>query len=287
MIHNFLTLFLIVGAVICVSWQQEERFGHRYHAQEVIDYFLKNPVTKSERECFQNKFHPGDSIDFIIDLAPCPSLDKVDKMVAESPIGRYLDHERQRTPTRAYFDYLAIFIDLVTYDMKPELTHTVLYENGRKFFIRGRYINQTIPYEGDFADAMRNLKTLWPVSTKSAPETHMAKILVNNLGRMTKLALWNRDNGLPTVLNASRRSKPVYTIVITDGSSGARINDLSDDLSRTSVIDVGNHRFAERLNWDQVRVMPSVFTLSAPQTLLAFANSVRNMACLLGTNRSQ
>lgn len=276
---------LLVGSALAV---EEKFFGtHQYHTDEVIKFFLNNPVTKSERECFA-KFQPGDSIDFVIDLAPSPSLDKVDKMCADSPIGLYLESglPRRHSATRSYFDFLTTFIDVVTYDMKPEMTHCVLLENGRKFFIRGRAINETVEFGGEFEDKARNLKTIWPVSTKSFPETHMAKILVNNLGRMTKLALWNRNNGLPTVLSSTRKSKAFYTVVITDGASGAKIEDLTDDLTRTTVIDIGNHRFVKSLSWDQVRQMPSVLTLTAPQNLMSFSNTVRTMACWLGSNRS-
>jgi len=280
--------FLGLGAVNC---DKDSAEYHRYRPDKVIDYFVKCPVTKFERQCFEEKLRPGDSIDIVIDLAPSPSHDKVDKMCANSPIGLYLEQPKlYHSPTRSYFDMVALFIDIVTFGMKPESTHVVIYENGSKFYIRGRAINETVDVQrwfgGDFSDAQRNLKTMWPSSTKSGPETHMAKILVNNLGRMTKLALWNRDNGLPTVLASSRRSKPVFTIVLTDGASGASINDLTDDLSRTTVLDLGNNRFVDRLQWEQVRLMPNVFTVAAPQSLLAFTNSVRNMACLLASHHS-
>jgi hypothetical protein len=298
MAHLFASLLAVclVGLVSCDKhhYLSAHHLAHHrfYDADKVIDYFLKNEVTKKERECFESNLKLGDSIDFVIDLAPSPSLDQVDKKLAKHPVGLYLEQFRPfHSPSRTYFDFITKFIDIVSYDMKPELTHSVIFENGRKFYLRGRAINETIDVqkafggESEFEDAMRNLKTMWPASTKSFPETLMAKILVNNLGRMTKLALWNRDNGLPTVLNGSKKSKSVYTIVLTDGSSGATIDQLSDDLSRTTVIDLGNHRFVENLKWEQVRLMPSVFTLTAPQILLAFADSVRNMACLLATNR--
>lgn len=279
-------LVLLLGTVVYC----DERLKYLYHAKPMIDYFLNNPITKFERKCYSDNIRPGDSIDFVIDLAASPSLDQIDTMCANSPIGLFLEQMKpNHNPTRSYFDMIAVFIDVVTYDMKPERTHTVIYENGNKYYLRGRAINETIDlhkmYGGsDFSDSVRNLKTMFPVSTKSLPDTHIAQILVNDLGRMTKLVLRNRDNGVPTVMHAHRRSKPVYTIVLTDGASGASIEDLTDDLSRTTVIDFGNHRFVERLNWDQVRLMPSVLTLTAPQTLMAVSDSVRNMACLLATH---
>lgn len=271
------------------------------YGDRMLDYFSKNPVTLREGECFDRAFPTGQSsIDFVIDIAPSPSNDEEDVMAANSPIGQYLElFRRDRSPTKSYFDYITRFIDIVSYGLKPEVCHSVIVEKSssedgkaQKFYIRGRYVNETFDLKmlgGDFSDAVRNLKTLWPVSTRSKPETHMAKILVSNLGRMTKLALWNRDNGLPTVLNAARNSTPVYTIVISDGSSGLPISDLIDvdagaDMSRTSLIDIGNHRCVDRLSWDEVSRLRGVYTLTSPQTLPAMANSIRTMACLVGSN---
>jgi hypothetical protein len=265
-----------------------EREHHAEHFEEaknlyfekMVDYYLKDPNTKWERECFA-KFKKADSVDIVIDIAASPELDNVDKMCAESPVGLYLQLWRHRSPSYSYFKSIGVFIDGVTLDMKPENTHTVIYDNKRKFYIRGKHITEGFKDHGEFADVSRNLKTLWPVDTKSFPETHVKQILVNNLGRMTKLALWNRDNGLPTVLNGSRRSKPIYTIVLTDGASGAKLEELTSDLARTTVIDIGNHRFIKNLKWDEIRKIVNVVPLTAPQALPAMIDSVRHMACLL------
>jgi hypothetical protein len=274
-----------------------EEFTSRY-ADRMIKYFVENPVTLRERECYDKAYTSGYSIDFVLDIAASPSHDKEDVMSATSPIGQYLELFRAgRSPTRSYFDFIVRFIDIVSYGLKPELAHSVFVskdETGKvdKFYLRGRLINESFDVTklgGEFNDAVRNLKTLWPVSTSSKPETRMAKILVNNLGRMTKLALWNRDNGLPTVLNAVRHSKPVYTVLITDGSSGLSLQDLVDiksgaDLSRTSVVDIGNHRFVDRLSWEDAVALRGIYTLTSPQTLPAMGNSIRTMACLVGSN---
>lgn len=271
----------------------------------MLDFFLNNPVTKRERQCYESSFKPGDSVDFIIDIAASPSLDKVDVLSAKSPIGVFMDAHKSyatgqslfsQTPTRSYFDAIGFFVDIVSFDMRPDCTHTVIYDEKRKFYLRGRSINETFDlnsFGGEFSDVERNLKTMWPIATKSLPEgvnVKMAKVLTNNLGRMTRLALWNRDNGLPTVLRSTRRSKPVYSIVITDGSSGAKLSDLVDssDLSRVTIIDIGNHRFVDRLDWQSEisRIRGGIYTLTAPQGLISFANSVRNMACWFGSNRS-
>lgn len=263
-----------------------EHFDHRhYFADKMVDYHLKDPNTKWERECFE-KFKKGESVDIVIDIAASPELDNVDKMCAESPAGLFLSHWRHRSATYSYFKSIRIFIDGLTLDMKPENTHTVIYDNGRKFYIRGKHYEEEFKDHGEFADVSRNLKTLWPVDTKSCPAEHFKKILFNNLGRMTKLALWNRDNGLPTVLHGSRRSKAFYTIVISDGASGAKIEDLTDDLSRTTVIDIGNHRFIKNLNWEQIRNIVSVVPLTAPQALPTMIDTSRYMACLLSSHNT-
>jgi len=226
------------------------RFG--YFRKGIDEYLAKNPLTKRDRECFAGNFKPGQSIDFVIDVAASPSQDKLDKLCADSPIGLFLE-PFYREPSRAYFNAIQFFIDVVTLDMKPEWTHSVIYDakTHQKVFIRGRGVE----------------------------DVELAWIVKNNLGRMTKLALWNRDNGLPTVLSSSRRSKPVYSIVLTDGSSGAKLSELVDDLSRTTVIDIGNHRFTDRLSWDEVRRIAGTYALTAPQQLPFMFDSIRMMAC--------
>jgi hypothetical protein len=258
--------------------------------EKQMDYFLKSPITLYERECYAKNLKPGLSIDFVIDIAPSPSNDKVDKMVAESPFGLFAE----RLPisgTRAYLNAIELFIDAVTIDMKPETTHSIIYEKGRKFYIRGRDIEdvdseERLKSRGEFVDESRNLKTLWPVCTKEGFSV-IKPIVKNNLGRMTKLALLNRDNGLPIVLAQSRKSKPVYTIVITDGSSGAKIEDLVSDLSTTAIIDVGNRRFVRNMSWDEMRRTVGVFTLMAPQHLPLVRETVRFNACLLSEHASK
>jgi len=258
------------------------RFG--YFRKGIDEYLAKNPLTKRDRECFAGNFKPGQSIDFVIDVAASPSQDKLDKLCADSPIGLFLE-PFYREPSRAYFNAIQFFIDVVTLDMKPEWTHSVIYDakTHQKVFIRGRGVEDVetcdkLRSSGEFIDAARNLKTLWPVCTKESV-SNLAWIVKNNLGRMTKLALWNRDNGLPTVLSSTRRSKPVYSIVLTDGSSGAKLSELVDDLSRTTVIDIGNHRFTDRLSWDEVRRIAGTYALVAPQQLPFMFDSIRMMAC--------
>lgn len=242
-----------------------------------FEYFLKNRA--NELECF-SKFRPGESLDFVIDLAPCPSMDKVDKMVAESPMAFYLERHYQ-TPARAYFSAVQLFIESVTYGLKPEVTHSIIYDNDRKYFIRGESVEKDKSREsehGDFSDVSRNLKTMWPESTNEVVSP-LSSILENKLGLMTKIALWNRDNGLPTVLRGSKRSKAAYTVVITDGASGAKLSDLTDDLERTTVIDIGNHRFVKNLSWDDMNKLISVYTLPAPQWLAMLIDTTRMAAC--------
>lgn len=257
----------------------KEKYEHaNVFLDKAREFFLENPNRQFERQCFGN-FKAGESIDFVIDIAASPELDKVDKLIADSPIAYYLSLWHT-TPSRAYFEAIRAFIDAVTYDMKPEFTHSIIYDQGKKYFIRGESIELGAQSKGEFIDARRNLKTMWPVPTKSTPsETFLRSVLKNNLGRMTKLALWNRDNGLATVLNDHRRSKPVYTIVITDGASGAKINYLCDELSRTSVIDLGNRRFANAIDWQDMRRLVSVVTLNAPQQLVGMVDTCRLMAC--------
>jgi hypothetical protein len=250
--------------------------------EKAVEYFKKSPRTERERQCFEKNLKPGFSVDFVIDVAPSPSSDEIDKLCAESPIGLFLERS-YRSPSKAYFSAIQMFIDTVTLDMKPEFTHSIIYENGRKFYLRGRGVDQCEAIEkltskGDFMDVSRNLKTLWPVCTKEVV-SKLESIIKNNLGRMTKLALWNRDNGLATVLSSSRRSKPGLVFVITDGSSGAKITDLTDDLSRTIVFDIGNHRFIDRLSWDEVKLIVGTYTLTAPQQLSLMMDTARNMAC--------
>jgi len=252
-------------------------------ADKIAEFFLKNPNRQFERQCFA-KFNPGESVDIVIDLAPSPSEDRTDKLSAQSPIAYYLDLKHQ-SPSRAYFNSIQMFIDAVTFDMKPEATHSIIYENKRKFFIRGKLIEQPVTHAlgteevAEFADSKRNLKTMWPVSTKSIPDTFLHSVIKNNLGRMTKLALWNRDNGLPTVLAATRRSKSIYTIVISDGASGAKLNELTDDVSRTTVIDLGNRRFVKNIAWEDMRQLLGVVTLNAPQQLSTMVETCRLMSC--------
>jgi hypothetical protein len=250
--------------------------------QKTLEYFLQNPNRIFERECF-SKIDSGESIDFVIDLAPSPALDKADRLSAQNPIAYFLDLKHQ-TPSPAYFNSIEMFINAVTFQMKPETTHSIIYDNRKKYFIRGKLIDAPVTHalnteSGEFVDSKRNLKTMWPVPTKSVPETFLHAVLKNNLGRMTKLALWNRDNGLPTVLAASRRSKPIYTIVISDGASGAKLDDLTDDISRTTVIDIGNRRFVKNIDWEDMRQLVSVVTLSAPQQLPTMVDTCRLIAC--------
>lgn len=267
-----------------------EKKGHVFFEKE-IEYFLNNPVTKMDRECFA-KLKPGQSIDFIIDISPSPINDKVDKKLAESPIALFLERT-YRTASRAYFGAIQFFIDAVTLDMKPEVTHSCIYESGRKFYLRGRRVDDVEMLEklkngGEFTDERRNLKTMWPEPTKEVV-SNLYPIVKNNLGRMTKLALWNRDNGVPTVLSSSRRSKPVYTVVITDGSSETKINDLIDDVEdwrSVTVIDIGNRRFASKLSWDDMKKFAGVYTLTAPQQLPLMLDTIRNMACKCVENLS-
>jgi hypothetical protein len=257
------------------------------YVNAMLDYLLSNENRDLERQCF-DKFQSGESVDFVIDIAPSPTQDKWDSMGAESPLAYYLALRRE-SPSQAYFSAIQTFIDAVTYSMKPEFTHSIIVDHGRKFFIRGRPIKEEESVgktAGDFSDKARNLKTMWPVPTKevvsalgSAQTPKIEKVIKNNLGRMTKLALWNRDNGLPTVLEASRRSKPVYTFVITDGSSGTRLNDLTEDLSRTTVIDIGNRRFVKTLGWDEMRRLVNVISLNAPQELSVMVDSCLFLIC--------
>jgi hypothetical protein len=263
-----------------------------------IEFYMKNPYAAKQRQCFA-KLDVSRSINFVLDLASSPSLDEVDKRCANSPTGLFLQYlysysPRHFSPSKAYFDAIQDFIDAVTFDVKPQCSHVILYnkEDGRSFYLRGRDL-ETVDlkseagYSGDFNDLERNLKTMWPVATKSKPDdANLRRILKNNLGRMTKLALWNRDNGLPTVLFGSELSKPVYTIVITDGSSGAKITDLTSDLGATTVIDIGENRFADRLTWDEMKQLVSLVSLPAPQSLPMMINSVRTMLCWLIENRS-
>jgi len=252
----------------------------------MVDYVLSNENRQFERECF-DKFKPEDSIDFVIDIAPSPDQDKLDKLSAESPVAFYLDLRRQ-SPSQAYFTSIQMFIDAITYQMKPELTHSIIYDHGRKYYIRGKPIKEESVGEvaGEFSDKARNLYTMWPVATEEvisgfgfAQTKKLEKIITNNLGRMTKLALWNRDNGLPTVLRASRTSKPVYTFVITDGASGTNLKDLSEDWSRTTVIDIGNRRFAKTLGWEDMRRLVNVVTLTAPQQLPTMIDTCLFLVC--------
>jgi len=276
--------------------EHDQEYKQEYNPDRMIDYFVKNPVTKRERQCFESKLSRGDSVDFIIDLAPSPSMDKVDRISANSPIGVFLEKNKWSGSTKGtgstYFDAIQVFIDLVTYGMKPELTHSIILGEDKrtKFYLRGRFINDTldiVKLGGELGDPVRNLKTMWPASTQSRPDNKMSRILSNNLGHMTKLALKNRDNGLPTVLSTISLSKSTYSIVLTDGSSGASLRDLvGHDISRTTVIDLANHRFVDRLKWEEIeRIRGGVFTLPAPQTLPSLANSVRTMACWLASNR--
>jgi hypothetical protein len=251
---------------------------------KMVDFFLNNPNTKHERECFA-KFKAGESVDFVIDLAASPSSDKLDKMLAEdSPVALYLQRHL-RSASSAYRSAVEYFIEKVTYDIKPELTHSVIVDNRKKFFLRGQAIDEEKSDKEEFKDEKRNLNTLWPVRTKSVPETFLSKIIKNNLGRLTRLALANRDNGVPTVLRDSRRSKPVYTVVITDGASGAKIHDLTDDLSKTTLIDIGNHRFIKNLSWNELQELASFYTVTAPQQLILMADTIRMTACCFATEK--
>jgi hypothetical protein len=252
-----------------------------------LEYFTKNPSTKMDRECFARNLKSGYSIDFVIDIAPSPAMDDIDKVVGESPIALYLQ-STFRSASRMYFDSVRFFIEAVTIDMKPEVTHSVLFEHGRKFFIRGRDFEdvewiEKLKSKGEFTDETRNLKTLWPVGTKEVL-TRLRPVVKNNLGHLTELCLWNRDNGLPLVLASSRHSKPVYTIVITDGSSDSTLDQLTDDVSRTTVIDIGLRRFANKLKWEDMRRLGGIYTLNSPQQLPLMADSIRNMACLFSEN---
>jgi hypothetical protein len=260
-----------------------EKKEHLFFKKE-IEYFLNNPVTKMDRECFA-KLKPGQSIDFVIDIAWSPINDKVDKSLADSPVALFLERT-YRSASRAYFGAIQFFIDAVTLDVKPEATHSIIVESGHKFYLRGRRVDDVeslkkLKSGGEFTDERRNLKTLWPEPTKEVV-SNLFPIVKNNLGRMTKLTLWNRDNGVPTVLFSSRRSKPVYTVLITDGASGDKIDDLIDDVEdwrRVTVIDIGNRRFAKKLSWDEIKKFAGVYTLTAPQQLPLMLDTVRNMAC--------
>lgn len=252
----------------------------------LVDFVLNDENREFERQCFE-KIKPSESVDFVIDIAPSPDQDKLDKLSAESPLAYYLDFRRQ-SPSQAYFTSIQMFIDAITYQMKPESTHSIIVDHGRKYYIRGKPVKEEPAGEvaGDFSDKARNLYTMWPVNTKevisgygAAQTKKLESIITNNLGRMTKLALWNRDNGLPTVLGASRHSKPVYTFVITDGASGTPLERLSGDWSRTTVIDIGNRRFAKTLRWEDMRRLVNVVTLSAPQELSTMTDTCLFLVC--------
>lgn len=253
-----------------------------------VDYWMKNPIVERELQCYE-KMSPDQSIDFVIDLAPSPSMDDVDKRCANSPIGLYLEtyRPRNRSPSKSYFDSVQDFIEAVTCGLKPEMTYSIIYDNvsNKRFYLRGRANEAVKLYPmGDFSDMSRNLRAMWPAPTGSQPDdAKLSPIISNNLGRLTKLTLWNRNNGLPTVLGDSKDSKSVYTIIISDGSSGAKLSDLTKDIGRTTVIDVGERRFASKMTWDETKSLASLFTLNAPQQLSTVVNTVRNMACWLIT----
>lgn len=268
-----------------VNKEQPEPEKHKLFINTMLDYVLNDESRKFERECFDN-IKSGESIDFVIDIAPSPSQDKLDKMCAESPIAFFMDIRRQ-TPSQAYFNMIQAFIDAVTWQVKPEVTHSVIWHEGKKFFIRGKEIEASTTKSlstesGDFSDSSRNLKTLWPVANKEVVSAFGEKqtkkvegVIMNNLGRMTKLALWNRDNGLPTVLGATRHSKPIFTFVISDGASGAKLSDLTDDLSHTTVIDIGNRRFVKNIDWEDMSRLVNVVTLNAPQQIVKLIDTCR------------
>jgi hypothetical protein len=266
---------------------------------QTAEFYMNNPITEKEEQCF-SKLKLGQSIDFVIDLAPCPSCDEIDKRLSDSPLGLFMDYTgNYRGPSQAYFDYVRLFIEAITFGLpKPECSHSIIYDKGlmKKFFIRGRSMDSVAMSEVsktrhsgyEFNDVERNLKTMWPVPTGSKPHIvgattpkRLSKVLDNNLGRLTYMALWNRDNGLPTVLAGSERSNAIYTVIITDGSSGAKINELTKDFGRTSVIDIGERRFVDRLSWDEMKSLVSVVTLPAPQALPAIIGTIRNSLCWL------
>jgi hypothetical protein len=250
--------------------------------QKVIESYENCPITQKDRKCF-SKLKSGQSIDIVIDVAPSPTQDKLDKLSSDSPIGLFWERV-YRKPSRAYFNAIQMFIDIVTLEVKPEFCHSVIYDvnEKQKLYLRGRSCEDVEGVKkvesAEFEDKSRYLRTLWPHCSKQV-YSDLYPIVKNNLGRMTKLALWNRDNGLPTVFLSSRPSKPLYTIVITDGWSGASINDLTDDLSRTTVIDIGNRRFVDKLDWNHFRNLAGTFVLTAPQQLSLMTDTVRNMAC--------
>lgn len=250
--------------------------------EEVIDYFMKDPVTKMDKQCF-DKLKPGQSIDFIIDLAPSPSKDPVDKFMSEqSPFSKLL-YKGLRSPSRSYFDAVQTFIDGVTIGMSSERTHSLIVDHNRKYFLKGRNVDDVemlskLKSTGEFTDVHRNLKTLWPVPTKEGT-SYLGSLSENSLGYMTKLTLWNRNNGLPVVLSGIRHSKPIYSIIITDGSSTSKISDLVDDFSRTSLIDIGNRRFVKDIPKDIYSRLLGVYTLTAPQRLPMLIDSIRYIAC--------
>jgi hypothetical protein len=258
------------------------RSSETFFAKRMIDFYEANPETKFQRQCFEENLHVGDeSLDFVIDLDVSPSNDRVDKLLAKSPLASFVQ-QVDRTPSRAYFGAVEVFIESVTLELKPHLTHTVLLdkETKQKYFIRGRSADENLSRQSEFKDDKRRLTTLWPRPTKIVSESCIRHIVKNNLGHTTKMTLWNRNNGVPTVLAATRHTKPFYTIVVTDGSSGAKIKDLTDDLSRTTVIDIGNQRFLKSLSVDELRELGgSYFAFFSPHELIAASDFCRMMAC--------
>lgn len=259
------------------------------YLRKVLEYERKSPSYKADLECFKKVLSKDAAVDFVIDLAPSPSKDELDKYSASAPMPFRFD-DFSRSPSRTYFSVIQMFIDTVTLGMNPDVTHSVIYSDKNKYHICGRSFDDVdsvkkLSSGGDFEDRQRNLLTLFPVGTKE--QFSRLPEIKNSLGRSTKLALWARDNGLPIVLNSDRRSKPIYSVVITDGWSGAKIHDLVDDLSRTTVIDIGSRRFAKNIEWDEMKQLMGVYTLPAPQETLALADTIRRKICLASERHGQ
>ena len=237
-----------------------------------------------EKFVFAN-MRPGTTVDFVVDLNFCPNSDKNDVDAANSPLNPlFLGALKNPIDVSAtYWQSVSIFIDLVTISLKPSQTYLILVDNGQKFYVRGRAINQTTPLEDTvtLADPATGARALWPHMTGYDGEVwHQNKrnIFNNNLGRMARMALEARDNGLPLVLKDSRRETPTFTIIITDGSAKTPAYLLSNDPTRTMIIDIGGRRYAQKLPFEQTARYAAVLTLDSPQSLPLMANTARFLA---------
>ena len=254
-------------------------------AAELLQFYTEEPYSEMDRQCFE-RLAEGVSIDVIIDIANSPELDEFDKMSAKMPPSEaapgadddYLDfayEDDAKTTADVFFDSINLFLDMLQVDIDPSRLFVVLIDKGQKYYLSGKKINRT--RSSTPPPAMRDSDCIprHTVAVRSRPDD----IQMTSLGSLTRLALQARDSGLPIVLRNTKSSQTLYSVLITDGSSGLPAMFLSQDRSKTTIIDIGKRRFLSRVNYSSLMQYAGIITLQHPQQLSSTVGTVRFTAC--------